>query len=548
MSVQHRVLLITGGKWHDYAAGAQVMGDALRAAGATVTATEDAAAIGSLAGGAYDCVLLYTQGDRFDDAQIDALARFVRGGGGLVGVHSAADTNTASEPFAKLMGGVFKTHGPVFDFQVDVSDPDHPIAHRVQPFRIVDELYVLEPRSEFRTFLTAWWEGKPQPMAYSREEGKGRVVYLANGHHAQALSNPAWQQILGRAVRYAAGEDWAKRTVKVAAIGYGAAFNMGKHHLTSAGKARMTAMAVCDIDPARLPAARADFGEGLTTYGTVDDLLGKSDCELCIVITPHNTHAPLSIQCLEAGRHVVTEKPYTITVADATRVIETARRAKRMATVFHNRRWDGDFLAIQHAVRSGAIGEVFKVECFFGNYAEPRTDWWRASKEVSGGAFYDWGAHFVDWVLQLMPHKIESVSGAFHKLAWHQVSIEDHTEAFVRFEGGRTAHIEQSALAAVEKARFRILGTLGAIELKRAWAKDEGLRVVSYRSGQRVDGTTPFFKDDWDGFYRNVADHLILGEPLAVTPESARKVIAVLALAEESSKRGGAPVPLPFEQ
>ena len=55
-------------------------------------------------------------------------------------------------------------------------------------------------------------------------------------------------------------------------------------------------------------------------------------------------------------------------------------------------------------------------------------------------------------------------------------------------------------------------------------------------------------KSDWDGYYRNVADHLILGEPLAVTPESARKVIAVLSLCEESSKRGGVPVPVPFEQ
>ena len=63
-----------------------------------------------------------------------------------------------------------------------------------------------------------------------------------------------------------------------------------------------------------------------------------------------------------------------------------------------------------------------------------------------------------------------------------------------------------------------------------------------------MDGTVPVLESDWDGFYRNVADHLILGEPLAVTPESARKVIAVLSLSEESSKRGGAPVSVPFEQ
>src|SRR6185369_10699747 len=105
-------------------------------------------------------------------------------------------------------------------------------------------------------FLSAYWEGKPQPMAYSREEGKGRVVYLANGHHAKSLSNPAWQQIFIRSVRWAAGEDWANKTVKVSAIGYGGAFNMGKMHLESCKAARLTPVAVSDLDPKRTATAK----------------------------------------------------------------------------------------------------------------------------------------------------------------------------------------------------------------------------------------------------------------------------------------------------
>jgi predicted dehydrogenase len=182
-----------------------------------------------------------------------------------------------------------------------------------------------------------------------------------------------------------------------------------------------------------------------------------------------------------------------------------------------------------------------------GGYGEIKTDWWRSYKEISGGAFHDWGAHFCDWVLNLMPYNIESISGDFSKRMWHQVSIEDHTLAHVRFEGGRTATIEQSSIAAIGKQRFRILGTLGGIEQK-GWDAKDGIRVVSYQNGQKFDGTVPCMKDDWDGFYRNVADHLILGEPLAVTPESARKVIAVINLSEESSKKGGVPIKPPFEQ
>jgi hypothetical protein len=88
---------------------------------------------------------------------------------------------------------------------------------------------------------------------------------------------------------------------------------------------------------------------------------------------------------------------------------------------------------------------------------------------------------------------------------------------------------------------------LGGIEQK-GWDAKDGIRVVSYKNGQKFDGVVPCMKDDWDGFYRNVADHLILGEPLAVTPESARKVIAVINLSEESSKKGGIPIKPPFEQ
>jgi len=541
-----RVLIVSGGDWHDYARGAEVMTTALKAAGHEVTATQDGAALKSL--GKYQVVVLYTQGDKFKEDEVEGLAQFVRGGGGLVGIHSASDTNTKSAAYMKLIGSKFITHGPVFDFNVTVSDPTHPIAHRIQSFRIHDELYVLQPQAEFQTFMTAWWDGKPQPMAYTRNEGSGRVVYFANGHWATALENPAWQQIFNRGVRYAAGEDWSKKTVKVSAIGYGGAFNMGKMHLESCKKAGLTPSAVCDVDPKRVATAKTELGEHIQTFTKVDELLSKSDAEMCIIITPHNTHAPLALQCLEAGRHVVSEKPFVITVDEATKVIDTARRAKKMATVFHNRRWDAHFLTIKKIVESGAIGEIFQMECQMGGYGEQKTDWWRSYKDVSGGFIYDWGAHITDWTLQLMPYKIEAVSGFFVKKMWHQVSNEDHTVAFIHFEGGRRAQVELSALAAVGKSPMRILGTKGGIEIDNLWDKTPGLKLVEFGDFGRKESRVPYIEGDWDGFYRNVADHLLLGEPLLVTPESARKVIAVLSLAEESSKKGGALVGIPFEQ
>lgn len=542
----HHVLLVCDPKHHHDPRGGEALAKILTSSGVNVTATEDVSSVTRLAGGAFDCAMLYTQSDTFSPAEVESLTSWVRGGGGLVGVHSAAATNKTDDAYARLLGSRFIGHGPVIDFQIAVSDPDHPIAHRIKDFHIRDELYVLQPFGEFRTFLSAWWDGKAQPMGYSRDEGAGKVVYLANGHDPAAMSSKAFQKMLTRAVRFAAGEDWASKTMNVAAIGYGGAFNMGKMHLESCTVARLTPVAVCDLDPGRTATAKQELGEHVETFNRVEDLLEKSDAELCIIITPHNTHAPLAVQCLDAGRHVVTEKPFTITVDEATRVIEVSRRTGKLATVFHNRRWDGDFMTIRRLIEKGTIGDVFHIECFFGGYNEPRPSWWRSDKDVAGGAMHDWGAHFVDWVLQLMPYKIESVSGDFAKRIWHRVSIEDHTVAHVRFEGGRTATLEQSSIAAIGKSRFRILGTLGGIEQK-GWDAKDGIDFVRYDDGQLIKSNIPCLPSDWDGFYRNIADHLLLGEPLEVTPESARKVIAVIALAEQSSKQGGVPLPLPFD-
>src|SRR5580704_11875519 len=104
MSVAHNVLLITGGCCHDYKSGAEIIAKALAPQGITVTHTEDASAVTRLAGGAFDCVMLYTQGEKFKEAEVDALVQFVKNGGGLVGIHSASDTNKNSAAYMKLIG------------------------------------------------------------------------------------------------------------------------------------------------------------------------------------------------------------------------------------------------------------------------------------------------------------------------------------------------------------------------------------------------------------------------------------------------------------
>ncbi|MBC7782443.1 MAG: ThuA domain-containing protein [Burkholderiales bacterium] len=548
MTMNHNVLIITGGEiaLHRYAEASAILSEALTRAGMTVTATRDAAAARSL--GNFAAVVLFTDGDFFDSAGLDSLINFVQSGRGLVSIHTAAGTNKSHAGFGKLIGSRIAS-GAIMEHQANVVDANHPITHRMHDFRLDDEVHALEPLGEYRVLVDAWLNGRREPLLYVKPHGGGQVVHFATGHSLAGISHPQWQRLFVRAVRFVCGEDWQTKSIKCACIGYGGAYNMGKTHLLSCRKNLMTPVAVCDVDPKRTETAKAELGDDIQTYNNVNAMLEKSDAEMVIVITPHNTHAPLSLQVLNSGRHVVTEKPYTITVDEATSLIDTARKVNKMATVFHNRRWDGDFMAIQKVINSGLIGDVFHIECAFGNYGEPKADWWRASKDISGGAFYDWGAHFVDWILQLIPHKIESISGDFKKLKWQGVTNEDYTSAYVRFAGQRSAFIEQGAINAIDKARWRILGTLGGIEKAGwDWESKETLKVVSHASGSRVETRVPYLKSDWDGFYRNIADHLILGEPLAVTPESARKVIAVLSLAEQSSRQGGTPIKPNFEQ
>jgi len=327
--------------------------------------------------------------------------------------------------------------------------------------------------------------------------------------------------------------------IRFGVIGYGGAFNMGRMHAEHAAAAGMPLTAVCDLDPARTEAARADF-PGIQTYNDVDAFLAEAPVDLVTVITPHNTHADLCIRCSRVGKHVITEKPMCLTSDEATAMIEAARAAGKMLSVYHNRRWDGDFLAIKRAVDAGLIGEVFSIEMAMGGFSHPGY-WWRSSKEISGGNFYDWGAHVVDWMLNIVGKKVLDVTGIFQKRVWMDVTNEDHTQAIIRFEDNVWGNVEISSIARASKPRYRILGTAGAIVDR--W---EGhFELLSSIEGMPAESKVKYLETDWTAYYRNTAAHLTGKEELAVTPESARRVISIIETAEKSAKAGKALTP-PF--
>ncbi|MCK4284399.1 MAG: Gfo/Idh/MocA family oxidoreductase [Candidatus Brocadiae bacterium] len=329
------------------------------------------------------------------------------------------------------------------------------------------------------------------------------------------------------------------KTVRVGVIGLG----WGAEHAKEfAAREGVELAAVAEPDEAirakqlpKIAALPRVYDDGL-------EMIRSEKLDIVDVTSPDWMHAEHTIACLKAGKHVVSEKPFCITTDEATKMIRAAQRAKVMLSVFHNRRWDGDYRAIRDIIARGLLGDVYHIECFSGSYDRPGT-WWRSDKTISGGALYDWGAHFTDWILRLVDKRVTQVTGFFHKRLWHHVTSEDATQAIVRFEDGTMADLQQSNLAAVGKPMWRILGTLGGLV---ANGKDT-VDVTSYASGVKFEGKIPA-KSSYGSveYYRNVADHLLLGEPLLSHADQAREVIAVIETAERSSAEGRS-LPLPAE-
>ena len=335
--------------------------------------------------------------------------------------------------------------------------------------------------------------------------------------------------------RYKKAED-----IKVGVIGYGGAFNMGRGHLREMRHAGMTPTAVCDIDKARLPVAESDF-PGIETYASATEMLKKSDVDLIAVITPHNTHAKLALQCLNAGRHVVCEKPFAVTTAECDAMIAAAKKNKVLLSTYHNRHWDGNIVNALRIIRSGAIGDVVRVEAHMGGYSRPG-DWWRSSKTVSGGILYDWGVHLLEYTLQIVNSEIVEVTGFAKngfwagKTVWKKDTIEDEGFATIRYRSGAWSSLCITQIDSnAKKGMLEITGTKGTYIFDY-----ETFELITHKGKDTVTqkGRNP--ESQWWAFYQNICAHLTKGETLVITPEWARRPIHILDLANRSAKEGKA--------
>ena len=331
------------------------------------------------------------------------------------------------------------------------------------------------------------------------------------------------------------------RDIKVGVIGYGGAFNMGRTHMNEMKKAGMTPVAVAELDKERLKVAEEDF-PGIETYTSVTTMLKKSDVNVITIITPHNTHAKLGLQCLKSGRHVICEKPLAITTAECDAMIAEARKQKLVLSTYHNRHWDGCILEAVNIIKNkGMIGDVVRGEAHVGGWNQPR-DWWRASRSISGGILYDWGVHLLEYCLQIIDSDIVEVTGLAKrgvwdaKSKWKKDTIESEGFAVVRFKSGAWLTLHMSNIDMNPKrGMVEFTGTKGTYIMEGG-----SYEIITKKKQQTVVTKGKNRGSEWHRFYQNIADHLTKGEKLIITPEWSRRPIHIIDLANQSAKQGRA--------
>lgn len=333
--------------------------------------------------------------------------------------------------------------------------------------------------------------------------------------------------------------------IRVALIGYGFAGRTFHAPLIAAVPA-LELVAVASRDAARV---HADL-PGVELIADPMRAAREARAELVVIATPNDSHVALADAALRAGRHVVVDKPLAPTLREARALAALARERDRVLGVFHNRRWDSDFLAVREAVDAGRIGEPVQLEARWERFRPGVRDRWRERTGPAGGLWWDLGPHLVDQALQLFGHA-DTVQAAFASQR-DGAATDDWAHVVLEF-GARRAVLHASLVAAAPGARLTVHGTRGSL-VKRSADVQEAQLVAGLRPGDpdwgvdpdplhwhRDDGrieTLPTPRGDQSRFYAHLAAALRDGGKPPVTTAQALEVMAVLEAAVASAAQG----------
>ncbi len=288
----------------------------------------------------------------------------------------------------------------------------------------------------------------------------------------------------------------------------------------------------------------------------LEELLAIPTISLVAIATPNETHFPFAKRCLEAGRHVVVDKPFTTTLAEARELVELARKQNRIVTVYQDRRFDGDFRTVQKMMAQHMLGRTVRFETAFDR-CRPfiKANSWKEKPVPGSGVFFDLAPHLVDQVLQLFGPP-ETVLADI-RIEREGSLIEDAFDLTFYYQGGMRALMMQSMLAPDPRPHFRIQGTCGVYvkhtldpqeALLRAdhpasgedWGvepeKDWGTMTL-WKDEQITQQKVPTLRGDYRDFYAQVRDAIPGNARPPVTTDEALRLMYTLELCRESSSK-----------
>ena len=279
----------------------------------------------------------------------------------------------------------------------------------------------------------------------------------------------------------------------------------------------------------------------------IEALLAIDAVELVVVVTPNDLHAGHAEAALRAGRHVVIDKPLAPDVDACDRLIDLAREAGRVLSVYHNRRWDGDYLAARALLAEGAIGTPALYEARWDRFRPEAASVWRNAPRAGAGLLWDLGPHLVDQAIGLFGWPDAMIADVATQRA--DAGADDYFELTLHY-GAARAILSASTLVAATRPHMALHGTRGSwwtealdpleAVLRAGRPPTEPLPAIpafrATRDGERLPQPVP--AGDPSGFYAMLAAAIRAGGPPPVDPVEARDVVALIAAAH-----AGAPLP-----
>ncbi|QHT66581.1 oxidoreductase [Rhodocytophaga rosea] len=289
---------------------------------------------------------------------------------------------------------------------------------------------------------------------------------------------------------------------------------------------------------------------------TYNELLADPEIDLIVVNTPNSLHFEQAKQALEAGKHVIVEKPFTVNSQEGQILIELARQKNLVLSVFQNRRWDGDFLTVQEVVKSGILGTLVEFEAHydrFRNYVE--ADTWKEESGPGSGILYNLGSHMIDQALVLfgLPQSVT----ADIRIQRPGGKIDDSYDLRLNYKDIRVI-VKSGYLVREPGPRYTLLGTdgtfhkygldpqedalkIGRFPNEKGWGVEDSAfwgKINTQVGSLHVTGTVETQPGSYLAFYENIFQAITAGASLAVQPEQAMQVIQIIEAAIESNRLG----------